>query len=78
MAKMDPMTQKQIVDQITAQITASFQLQEQEQIQKVQAELDKLRELLGKKNHESGRKDENDDSSKTSKNYNKASFDCGG
>ena len=43
----------------------------------MQAELDKMRELLGKKNHESGSKDENEDSSKTSKNYNKASFDYG-
>jgi hypothetical protein len=44
----------------------------------MQAELDKIRELLGKKNHELGSKDENEDSSKTSKNYNKASFDYDG
>ena len=37
-----------------------------------------MRELLGKKNHESDSEGGNEDASKTSKNYNKASFDYGG
>jgi len=35
---MDPTTQKKIVDQIIAQITTSLQLQQQEQMEKMQAE----------------------------------------
>jgi len=37
-----------------------------------------MRELLGIKNHESDSECGNEDASKTSKNYNKASFDYGG
>ena len=43
-------------------------------MQKMQAELDKMRELLGKKNHELDSEGGNEDASKTSKNYNKASL----
>jgi hypothetical protein len=46
---MDPEAQKQIVDQIAAQITASLQLQQQEQMTKMQEQLDKMQQLLDKK-----------------------------
>jgi len=49
---MDPTTQQQIVEQITAQITTSLQLQQKEQMKKMQEELDKMKELLVKKDHE--------------------------
>ena len=53
MAKMDPTTQQQIIAQITTQIIASLQLQQKEQMKEMQEELDKMKELLGKRNHES-------------------------
>jgi len=37
-------------------------------MQKMQVELDKMRELLGKKNHESDNEGGDEDASKTSKN----------
>jgi len=37
---MDPTTQQQIVELITTQITASLQLQQKEQMKKMQEELD--------------------------------------
>ena len=72
---MDPTTQQQIVEQITAQITASLQLQQKEQMKKMQEELDKMKELLGKRNHESDSEGGKEDDSKVSKTYNKTGFD---
>jgi hypothetical protein len=73
---MDPEAQKQIVDQIAAQITASLQLQQQEQMTKMQEQLDKMQQLLDKKSQESS--SDGGDASKTPKSYNRASFDYGG
>jgi hypothetical protein len=73
---MDPEAQKQIVDQITAQITASLQLQQQEQMAKMQEQLDKMQQLLDKKSQES--LSDGGDASKTPKSYNRTSFDYGG
>jgi hypothetical protein len=39
---MDSEAQKKIVDQIAAQITASLQLQQQEQMTKMQEQIDKM------------------------------------
>ena len=72
---MDPTTQQQIVEQITAQITTSLQLQQKEQMKKMQEELDKMKELLSKRNHESDSEGGNDDASKVSKTYNNTGFD---
>jgi len=72
---MDPTTQQQIVEQITPQITESLQLQQKEQMKKMQEELDKMKELLGKKNHKSDSEGRNEDASKVSKTYNKTGFD---
>jgi len=72
---MDPTVQQQIIEQITTQITASLQLQQQEHMKKMQEELDKMRELLGKRNNESDSEGGNEDASKVSKTYNKTGFD---